>query len=134
LELDEEELAQTEKNDSPPSDDRRTCLLELADTLCNIGGLCLEWIRRQGPNARHVVDAESAFSRALQVRILFGYYDIVKEARRLVCVCVCVCVCVLPTIYSLPLSMTDLFPFPFQFQFQPTNDRYEPRSWSQMIR
>lgn len=50
--------------------------LELADTLCNIGGLCLEWIRRQGPDARHVMDAESAFEEALQVRILSIYTNI----------------------------------------------------------
>jgi tetratricopeptide (TPR) repeat protein len=46
-----------------------TSLLELADTLCNIGGLCLEWIRQQGPDARHALDAESAFLEALEVRI-----------------------------------------------------------------
>jgi Tetratricopeptide repeat len=45
----------------------RTQLLELADTQCNIGGLCLEWIRKQGPDARHAVDAESAFLEALEV-------------------------------------------------------------------
>jgi len=44
--------------------------LELADTLFNIGGLCLEWIRRQGPDARRAVDAEEAFAEALEVRIL----------------------------------------------------------------
>jgi tetratricopeptide (TPR) repeat protein len=41
--------------------------LELADTLFNIGGLCLEWIRRQGPDARRAVDAEEAFAEALEV-------------------------------------------------------------------
>ncbi len=45
-----------------------TALLELADTLCNIGGLCLEWIRQQGPDARHALDAESAFLEALEVQ------------------------------------------------------------------
>eukprot|EP00536_Pseudo-nitzschia_multiseries_P003204 jgi/Psemu1/185315/e_gw1.48.81.1 len=49
-------------------DDDSTALLELADTLCNIGGLNLEWIRRQGPDARHVLDAESAFLEALELR------------------------------------------------------------------
>eukprot|EP00934_Nitzschia_sp_Nitz4_P000029 Nitzschia sp. Nitz4//scaffold194_size40385//35385//39212//NITZ4_007534-RA/size40385-augustus-gene-0.11-mRNA-1//1//CDS//3329540346//29//frame0 len=46
-----------------------TALLELADTLCNIGGLCLEWIRQQGPDARHALDAESSFLEALEVRV-----------------------------------------------------------------
>jgi len=43
--------------------------LELADTLFNIGGLCLEWIRRQGPDARRAIDAEEAFAEALDVRM-----------------------------------------------------------------
>jgi tetratricopeptide (TPR) repeat protein len=42
--------------------------LELADTLFNIGGLCLEWIRRQGPDLRRAVDAEEAFAEALELR------------------------------------------------------------------
>ena len=42
--------------------------LELADTLFNIGGLALEWIRRQGPDTRHAEDAEAAFEEALEVR------------------------------------------------------------------
>lgn len=41
--------------------------LELADTLFNIGGLALEWIRRQGPDTRHAEDAEAAFEEALEV-------------------------------------------------------------------
>jgi len=49
-------------------DDDSTALLELADTLCNIGGLNLEWIRRQGPDARRALDAESAFLEALELR------------------------------------------------------------------
>ena len=49
-------------------EDSSTALLELADTLCNIGGLNLEWIRRQGPDARHARDAESAFLEALRLR------------------------------------------------------------------
>ena len=43
-------------------------LLELADTLFNIGGLCLEWIRRQGPDVRRAQDAEDAFRETLEVR------------------------------------------------------------------
>jgi tetratricopeptide (TPR) repeat protein len=49
-------------------DDSNTANLELADTLCNIGGLNLEWIRRQGPDARHALDAESAFVEAIELR------------------------------------------------------------------
>lgn len=49
-------------------DDSNTAFLELADTLCNIGGLNLEWIRRQGPDARHALDAESAFVEAIELR------------------------------------------------------------------
>ena len=48
--------------------DARPALLELADTLFNIGGLCLERIRRQGPDARHARDAEAAFGEAWQIR------------------------------------------------------------------
>jgi tetratricopeptide (TPR) repeat protein len=43
-------------------------MLELADTLCNIGGLCLEWIRQQGPHSQHATDAESSFAEALHIR------------------------------------------------------------------
>jgi len=43
-------------------------LLELADTLCNIGGLCLEWVRQQGPDVRHALDGEAACLEALEVR------------------------------------------------------------------
>jgi tetratricopeptide (TPR) repeat protein len=46
-----------------------TALLELADTLCNIGGLCLEWIRQQGPDPGHALDGESACLEALEVRV-----------------------------------------------------------------
>jgi tetratricopeptide (TPR) repeat protein len=47
--------------------DLRNCLLEIADTLCNLGGLYLEWIRQQGPDPRNATEAESAFSEALEV-------------------------------------------------------------------
>jgi tetratricopeptide (TPR) repeat protein len=53
--------------------DRWINLLELADTLFNIGGLCLEWIRRQGPDARRAVDAENAFAEAFEVRTCIGW-------------------------------------------------------------
>ena len=41
--------------------------LELADTLFNIGGLCLEWIRKQGPDLRRAEESEDAFSEAYDV-------------------------------------------------------------------
>lgn len=44
--------------------------LELADTLFNIGGLCLEWMCRQGPDARRADEAETAFSECLELRTL----------------------------------------------------------------
>ena len=60
-------------------------LLELADTLCNIGGLCLEWIRQQGPDARHALDAESAFLEALEVRskVLGEHHPLTNQVRSL---------------------------------------------------
>jgi tetratricopeptide (TPR) repeat protein len=50
-----------------------TARLELADTLCNIGGLCLEWIRKQGPDARHATDARAAFANAYEVCFVVAY-------------------------------------------------------------
>lgn len=41
--------------------------LELADTLFNIGGLCLEWIRKQGPDLRRAEESEDSFSEAYEV-------------------------------------------------------------------
>jgi len=60
-------------------------LLELADTLCNIGGLNLEWIRRQGPDARHAFDAESAFLEALELRskVLGEEHPLTNQVRSL---------------------------------------------------
>ena len=46
----------------------RNCLLEVGDTLCNLGGLYLEWIRQQGPDAGHAAEAEACFVEALEVR------------------------------------------------------------------
>ena len=62
-----------------------TALLELADTLCNIGGLCLEWIRQQGPDARHALDAESAFLEAMEVRtkVLGENHALTNQVRSL---------------------------------------------------
>jgi tetratricopeptide (TPR) repeat protein len=62
-----------------------TALLELADTLCNIGGLNLEWIRRQGPDARHAFDAESAFLEALELRskVLGEEHPLTNQVRSL---------------------------------------------------
>ena len=42
--------------------------LELADTLFNLGGLCLEWIRKQGPDLRRSEQAEETFGEAVEVR------------------------------------------------------------------
>ena len=42
--------------------------LELADTLFNIGGLCMEWIRKKGPDLRHARESEDAFAEAYEVR------------------------------------------------------------------
>ena len=41
--------------------------LELADTLFNIGGLCLEWIRKQGPDLRRAEEGEDSFAEAYEV-------------------------------------------------------------------
>ena len=41
--------------------------LELAETLFNIGGLYLEWIRRQGPHLGRVKDAIVMFQEVLDV-------------------------------------------------------------------
>jgi tetratricopeptide (TPR) repeat protein len=41
--------------------------LELADTLFNIGGLCLEWIRKQGPDLRRAQESEDSFAEAYEV-------------------------------------------------------------------
>jgi tetratricopeptide (TPR) repeat protein len=62
-----------------------TALLELADTLCNIGGLNLEWIRRQGPDARHAFNAESAFLEALELRskVLGEEHPLTNQVRSL---------------------------------------------------
>lgn len=60
-------------------------LLELADTLCNIGGLNLEWIRQQGPDARHALDAESSFLEALEIRtkVLGEQHPLTNQVRSL---------------------------------------------------
>jgi tetratricopeptide (TPR) repeat protein len=41
--------------------------LELADTLFNIGGLCMEWMRKKGPDLRRAQESEDAFAEAYQV-------------------------------------------------------------------
>jgi len=66
-------------------DSSETDLLELADTLCNIGGLNLEWIRQQGPDARHALDAESAFLEALELRseVLGPEHPLTQQVRSL---------------------------------------------------
>ena len=66
-------------------DNSSTAMLELADTLCNIGGLNLEWIRRQGPDARHAMDAESAFVEAqrLRTKVLGEGHVLTNQVRSL---------------------------------------------------
>jgi tetratricopeptide (TPR) repeat protein len=67
--LEQDGSTQEEKKDSaatPPQTANQS--LELADTLFNIGGLALEWIRRQGPDVRHAQDAEEAFEESMEVR------------------------------------------------------------------
>lgn len=49
------------------TDDPWVHQLELADTLFNIGGLCLEWIRRQGPHPGRTKEAVVAFQETLNV-------------------------------------------------------------------
>lgn len=66
-------------------EDSSTALLELADTLCNIGGLNLEWIRRQGPDARRALDAENAFVEAIRLRskVLGEDHTLTNQVRSL---------------------------------------------------
>eukprot|EP00531_Pseudo-nitzschia_arenysensis_P016963 CAMPEP_0116128876 /NCGR_PEP_ID=MMETSP0329-20121206/7621_1 /TAXON_ID=697910 /ORGANISM="Pseudo-nitzschia arenysensis, Strain B593" /LENGTH=1317 /DNA_ID=CAMNT_0003623099 /DNA_START=132 /DNA_END=4087 /DNA_ORIENTATION=- len=66
-------------------EDSSTALLELADTLCNIGGLNLEWIRRQGPDARRAFDAEAAFVEAqkLRTKVLGEDHALTNQVRSL---------------------------------------------------
>jgi len=58
--------------------------LELADTLFNIGGLCLEWIRRQGPDSRRAIEAEDAFAEAYQVFTSREYLCVFVHVRWIV--------------------------------------------------
>lgn len=66
-------------------DSSNNALLELADTLCNIGGLCLERIRQQGPHSDHAVDAERSFSEALHIRtrVLGENHSLAEQVRDL---------------------------------------------------
>ena len=56
-------------NTTLSSASKLTQSLEIADTLFNIGGLCLEWIRKRGHDLRRQQDAEAAFEEALLVRM-----------------------------------------------------------------
>lgn len=58
------DLDQTEEDD----DDRWVHLLELADTLFNVGGLNLEWIRRHGPDTRQTEEAVSVLQETCEIR------------------------------------------------------------------
>lgn len=46
----------------------KTASLELSDTLFNRGGLCLEWMRRQGPDAARAGHAVTALQEAYDIR------------------------------------------------------------------
>jgi tetratricopeptide (TPR) repeat protein len=46
----------------------RTRLLEVADTLCNLGGLSVEQIQAHSGSAKHSIDAEHSFTEALEIR------------------------------------------------------------------
>ena len=46
----------------------RVRLLEVADTLANLGGLALEWLRQEGINERIRWEAESQLAEALEIR------------------------------------------------------------------
>lgn len=51
----------------------RTRLLEVADTLCNLGGLSVEQIQTHPGSAKHCIDAEHSFTEALEIRsTVFG--------------------------------------------------------------
>jgi tetratricopeptide (TPR) repeat protein len=43
-------------------------LLELGDTLFNLGGLNMEWIRQEGSKTSRILEAEACFSEVLEVR------------------------------------------------------------------
>jgi tetratricopeptide (TPR) repeat protein len=60
-------------------------LLELSDTLFNVGGLCLEWIRQRGPDVRRAVEAELAFAEALTIRQSLFHNDdpMVQQVQRM---------------------------------------------------
>jgi tetratricopeptide (TPR) repeat protein len=70
----------------------RNCLLEIADTLCNLGGLYLEWIRQQGPDPRNSTEAEAAFAEALEVsfeHILNMHCRLLSCSSLTLTLCVC---------------------------------------------
>lgn len=56
------------ESDAKAKSDGSVPWLELADTLFNIGGLCLEWIRKQGPDLRRAEESEDSFAEAYEVR------------------------------------------------------------------
>jgi tetratricopeptide (TPR) repeat protein len=56
-------------------DDLQVRLLEVADTLANLGGLGLEWLRQEGPQQEIMWEAESQLAEALEIRsTVLGYH------------------------------------------------------------
>lgn len=49
-------------------EDLRARLLEVADTLANLGGLGLEWLRQDGTNEKVMWEAESHLAESLEIR------------------------------------------------------------------
>jgi hypothetical protein len=51
----------------------KTCLLEVADTLVNLGGLGLEWVRHEGSSDYILSESENHLAEALEIRCtVFG--------------------------------------------------------------
>jgi tetratricopeptide (TPR) repeat protein len=64
--------------------------MDVSDTLCNIGSLCLDWIEKQGEQTtgrsfehNRALEAESAFAEALAVRLFFTMIAMYNKKIRL---------------------------------------------------
>ena len=66
-------------------EDLRTRLLEVADTLCNVGGLALEKLQNQPGIPKHATDGEHAFAEALEIRstVLGSTHPLVLQIQNL---------------------------------------------------
>ena len=67
-------------------DELRTRLLEVADTLCNVGGLALEKLQHQPGILKHTTDGEHAFAEALEIRstVLGSTHPLVLQIQNLI--------------------------------------------------